>query len=253
MPILQDKRILITRTRRQASDLAVQLEALGAIPILIPTIEIVPPETYAALDTALAQLETFDWLVFTSANAVEVFHQRRDRLLTPRRIAVIGPATAKAVQGIGLPVDLIPPQYIAESFAEALTPEAPGKRILLIRAAEARDILPEALAAAGAIVTIADGYRNQIPADSIAALRRLFDSPASYPDAITFTSASTARNLMALLDAAGVDLPASIPLVSIGPITSRALRDLALEPGIEAAESTLPALVKAVEKYFNRP
>ncbi len=253
MPILQDKRILITRTRRQASDLAVQLEALGAIPILIPTIEIVPPETYAALDTALAQLETFDWLVFTSANAVEVFHQRRDRSRTPRRIAVIGPATAKAVQGIDLPVDLIPPQYIAESLAEALTPEAPGKRILLIRAAEARDILPEALAAAGATVTIADAYRNQIPADSIAALRRLFDSPASYPDVITFTSASTARNLVALLDAAGVDLPASIALVSIGPITSRALRDLALEPGIEAAESTLPALVKAVEKYFNRP
>ncbi len=253
MPTLQDKRILITRTRRQASELAAQFEALGATPILIPTIEIVPPETYSSLDAALAQLETFDWLLFTSANAVEVFHQRRDRSLTPRRIAVIGPATAKAVQGIGLPVDLIPPQYIAESLAEALIPEAPGKRILLIRAAEARDILPETLAAAGATVTIADAYRNQIPADSIAALRRLFGSPPSYPDAITFTSASTARNLVALLDAAGVDLPASIALVSIGPITSRALRNLGLEAEIEAVEPTLPALVEAVKNYFNLP
>src|SRR6185437_5833773 len=120
MPILDNKRILITRTRRQASDLAVQLEALGAIPILIPTIEIVPPETYAPLDAALARLEDFDWLLFTSANAVEVFHQRRNRMLTPKRIAVIGTATARAVQGIGLQVDLVPPKYIAESLSEAL-------------------------------------------------------------------------------------------------------------------------------------
>jgi uroporphyrinogen-III synthase len=275
MPTLQDKRILITRTRRQASELAAQFEALGAIPILIPTIEIVPPESYSSLDAALAQLEIFDWLLFTSANAVEVFHQRREYLGqsqspgAPRpdsrtwvsatrersspRIAVIGPATAKAVQGIGLTVDLIPPQYIAESLAEALIPEAPGRLILLIRAAEARDVLPEALTAAGATVTIADAYRNQIPADSIVDLRRLFDSPASYPDAITFTSASTARNLVALLDASGVVLPDSVGLVSIGPITSRALRDLGLEPGIEAAEPTLPALVEAVENYFNLP
>ncbi len=280
MPTLQDKRILITRTRRQASELAAQFEALGAIPILIPTIEIVPPETYSPLDTALAHLETpegksFDWLVFTSANAVEVFHQRREHSGQPQspgaprpdsrtwvsatrersfpRIAVIGPATAKAVQGIGLHVDLIPPRYIAESLAEALVPKAPGKRILLIRAAEARDILPEALTAAGATVTIADAYRNQIPADSIVELRRLFGSPDSYPDAITFTSASTARNLVALLDAAGVTLPDSVALISIGPITTRALRDLGLEPGIEAAEPTLPALVEAVENYFNLP
>jgi uroporphyrinogen-III synthase len=280
MPILQDKRILITRTRHQASELATQLEALGAVPILIPTIEIVPPETYSTLDAALVQIETlggnaFDWLLFTSANAVEVFYQRREylgqlqspgaprsdsqtRLSATRessfpRIAVIGPATAKAVQGIGLTVDLIPPQYVAESLAEALIPDAPGKRILLIRATDARDILPEALAAAGATVTIADAYRNQIPADSIVALRRLFDSPANYPDAITFTSASTARNLVALLDAAGVALPNSVALISIGPITTRALRDLGLEPGIEAAEPTLPALVEAVENYFNLP
>lgn len=213
MSSLTQKRILVTRTRHQASELALQLEALEAIPILIPTIEIIPPETYAPLDAALAQLDTFDWLLFTSVNAVEVFHQRRSlqttdappvptpntptsNTSTPNtptpdtrtpgapcpdsrtwastqskippskphpKIAVIGPATARAVESIGLTVDLIPPQYIAESLSAALTPHAPNARMLLIRAAEARDHLPEALTAAGAHLTIARAYRNQIP------------------------------------------------------------------------------------------
>src|SRR6266478_4345735 len=117
MPTLTNKRILITRTRHQASDLAAQLEALGASPILIPTIEIVPPASFAALDAALTCLRTYDWLVFTSPNAVE------------------------------LTVDLVPSQYIGESLAQALLPEAPGKSFLLVRAAEARDTIPEALTA----------------------------------------------------------------------------------------------------------
>jgi uroporphyrinogen-III synthase len=250
MLALQNKRILVTRTRHQASDLAARLEALGAIPILIPTIEIVPPETYAPLDAALAQLESYDWLVFTSANAVEVFHKRRNPSLLPKRIAVIGPATARAVQGIGLEVDLIPPKYVAESLAEALTPEVSGKRVLLVRAADARDILPEMLAAAGAMVTAAEAYRNQIPPDSFPALRQLFNSPANYPDAVTFTSASTARNLIALLEAARLTLPAEIILVSIGPITSQTLRDLGYAPHVEAAEPTIPALIQTLTAHF---
>jgi uroporphyrinogen-III synthase len=250
MLALQNKRILVTRTRHQASDLAARLEALGAIPILIPTIEIVPPETYVPLDAALAQLESYDWLVFTSANAVEVFHQRRNPSLLPNRIAVIGPATARAVQGIGLEVDLIPPKYVAESLAEALTPEVSGKRVLLVRAADARDILPEMLAAAGAMATAAEAYRNQIPPDSFPALRQLFNSPANYPDAVTFTSASTARNLIALLEAARLTLPAEIILVSIGPITSQTLRELDYAPHLEAAESTIPALIETLTGHF---
>jgi uroporphyrinogen-III synthase len=285
MPNLTNKRILITRTRHQASDLAAQLEALGATPILLPTIEIVPPESYAPLDAALAQLETYDWLLFTSANAVEVFHQRRYLLhnrvphlhaegvkvghragdplsfsepqtMTKNeaerlpKIAVIGPATAKAVQGIGLTVDLIPPQYIAESLAAALTPQAPNSRMLVVRAAEARDLLPEVLTTAGAEVTIADAYRNQIPPDSIPALQALFATPATYPDAITFTSASTARNLIALLEAANLTLPDTIIRASIGPITSQTLRDLGHPPHIEASEPTILALIQALADFF---
>jgi uroporphyrinogen-III synthase len=285
---LKDKRILITRTRHQASDLAAQLEALGATPILIPTIEIISPESYAPLDDALAQLETsrdesYDWLLFTSANAVEVFHQRlnlqRSREVHPSqsfregwvlratrephsesltqntpqplltqfpKIAVIGPATARAAQSIGLNVDLIPPQYVAESLVAALTPYASGAKMLLLRAEQARDILPEALTAAGATVTIANAYRNQIPSDSIPALRQLFSTPSLYPDVITFTSASTATNLFALLEAAHLTLPPSIILASIGPITSRTLRDLAHPPTAEATEPTIPALIQSL-------
>lgn len=251
MHTLQHKRILITRTRRQASDLAAQLEALGAIPILIPTIEITPPDTYAPLDAALAKLDTpggegYDWLIFTSANAVQVFTERRAANAIPKKIAVIGPATAKAVQGIGLQVDLIPPSYVAESLAESLMPHVSGKNILLIRATEARDILPEALTRAGATVTIGEAYRNRIPPESIPALQQLFASAESHPDAITFTSASTARNLVALLEAANLTLPSTIKLVSIGPITSQALRDLGLHPHFEAMEPTIPALVETL-------
>jgi uroporphyrinogen-III synthase len=249
---LQNKRILVTRTRSQASELAARLDALGATPILIPTIEIVPPQSYASLDNALARLDSFDWLLFTSANAVEVFRQRRDPSLKPKRIAVIGPATARAVQGIGLTVDLIPPEYVAESLAEAITSEVHGKHILFLRAAEARDILPEALTAAAATVTIAEAYRNQIPPESIPALRQLFASDASYPDAITFTSTSTARNLVSLLEAASLSLPPGIVLASIGPVTSQALRDLGYEPSIEAPAATIDALIQSLVTLFSQ-
>jgi uroporphyrinogen-III synthase len=256
MPTLTNKRILITRTRHQASDLAAQLEALGATPILIPTIEIVPPNSFHALDAALICLRTYDWLVFTSPNAVEAFHRRAQFLhLTqlPKHIAAIGPATLTAANAIGLTVDLVPPQYIAESLATALLPEAPGKSFLFIRAAEARDILPQTLTAAGATVTIAEAYRNQLPPDSIPALQHLFATPANYPDAITFTSASTARNLCALLEAANLILPSNIALASIGPITSEALRNLGHAPTIEAAEPTIPSLVQSLLTHLSQP
>ena len=152
--------------------------------------------------------------------------------------------------GFGLTVDLIPPHYIGESLTQALLPEAPDKSFLLVRAAEARDILPETLTAAGATVTIAEAYRNQNPTESIPALQQLFNSPSHYPDAITFTSASTARNLSNLLEAANLTLPPNIVLASIGPITSETLRDIGHPPTIEAAESTIPALVASLEAHF---
>ena len=252
---LAGKRILVTRAPHQASELAGHLSSLGAVPILIPTIEIVPPASFAALDAALSCLRTYDWLVFTSANAVEAFHRRAQfHHLTqlPKKIAAIGPATERAVNAIGLTVDLLPSHYVAESLAEALLQEAPGKSFLLVRAAVARDTLPEVLTAAGATVTIAEAYRNQTPPGSIPALEALFDTPTHYPDAITFTSASTVRNLVALLEVASLTMPAAVTRASIGPITSQALREFGLPPHIEAAEPTVPSLVTALAAHFEK-
>jgi uroporphyrinogen-III synthase len=251
---LANRRILITRAKGQASALATQLEALGATPILIPTIEIAPPGSYCAMDAALASIRSFDWLIFTSANAVESFVDRARVLkLHPqaKRIAAIGSATAKAVTDAGMTVNLVPPQAVAESLAEALKPYAENASMLLVRAAAARDILPESLTEAGATVTIAEAYRNVIPTDSIDRLRSLFRALRTrQPDAVTFTSASTARNLVALLDSSTIELPPGIVLASIGPITSHAMRELGLVPTVEAATATIDALVDCLREYW---
>jgi uroporphyrinogen-III synthase len=246
---LAGKRILITRAPHQASELADGVRALGAAPILIPTIEIGPPASYAALDAALVALAEFDLVTFTSANAVRAFRERGEVLgvaPVPKRIAVVGPATARAVESMGLRVDVAPPTFTAESLAETLLPEVQGRRVLLVLAEQAPATLESALVAGGAQVTVAAAYCNRIPASSLSAITALFAERANYPDAVTFTSASTAANLVALLEAASLTLPGSVLRASIGPITSRALRDLGLAPHIEAVESTISGLVDAL-------
>jgi len=250
---LAHRRILITRAPHQASELAANLRALGATPILIPTIEIGPPSSFAALDAALSSLADFDVVAFTSANAVDAFHQRAQLFgLThaPRRIAVVGPATGRAVAAIGLQASVVPPTFTAEALAQTLLPEAPGRRFLLVLAEHAPPTLHTALEAAGAYVTIAHAYSNRIPDDSLAAVTALFADPANYPDAVTFTSASTAANLVALLEAAGLALPAAVVRASIGPITSRALCELGLPPHLEAPEPTIAGLASALTTHF---
>jgi uroporphyrinogen-III synthase len=250
---LTGKRILITRTRQQASELAVQLEAQGAETILIPTIELAPPGSFEGLDNALTSLQSFDWVIFTSANAVHAFGNRGRELdiaAIPKKIAVIGPATARAVREIGLTPELIPPQFVAESLADALRPFAAGTSMLLVRAEQARDTLPEMLAAAGTQLTIAHAYRSVVPSDSIAALERILAAAERYPDAITFTSSSTATNLFALLETAGLKLPDQIVRASIGPITSRTLQELGYTATIEATEPSVAALCQALMEHF---
>lgn len=250
------KRILVTRSPHQASELADALRALGVEPILIPIIELTAPATYAPLDAALAQLDTFHWLLFTSANAVEAFAARVKHLsiFYPHcHTAAIGPATARVLQAINLTPTLIPPKAVAESLAAALLPHAlqPGgkpTRFLLIRAETARDHLPETLRAAGAEVTIAPAYRTVIPETSVTAIQTLFADPKNYPTAITFTSSSTAENLFALLKSANLTLPPEILRASIGPITSQTLRNLGFAPQIEAQQSTVASLVEALGK-----
>jgi uroporphyrinogen-III synthase len=246
-------RILVTRAPHQASELADRIRALGADPILIPTIALEAPTSFDSLDTALADLSPFDWLLFTSANAVEAFAQRLaflgGRLPEPQRyrIAAIGAATARSLHTIGLQVDLIPPRAIAESLTEALLPHARSQdgtptRFLLIRAESARDHLPESLIAAGAEVVLAPAYRTVTPAGSIDQLRQLFT--LGPPDAVTFTSSSSARNLLELLAEAGLNLPETVTRASIGPVTSATLRDLGYPPHLEAEEATVASLAE---------
>jgi uroporphyrinogen-III synthase len=248
-------RVLITRSPHQASALADTLRAHGIDPILIPTIELAPPTTFAPLVEALTQLAHFHWLLFTSANAVEFFAKCLPSSgpwalsPVPCRIAAIGPATATALELIGIKPSLIPPNAVAESLAEALLPHAlqsdgTPTHCLLIRAEEARDHLPDTLRAAGAEVTIAPAYRTIIPAASIPAIQTLFATSATYPDAITFTSSSTATNLIALLQAANLTLPPEILRVSIGPITSQTLREHNLPPHGEASEPSTASLAE---------
>jgi uroporphyrinogen-III synthase len=255
-------RVLITRSPHQASALADQLRAHGAEPILIPTIELADPTTFAPLDAALAHLDTFHWLLFTSANAVEAFAKRAgNHALGTQQIAAIGAATARALEAAGLHADLLPPQAVAESLAEALLPHAlqpdgSPTRLLLLRAEVARDVLPDTLRSAGAEVTIAPVYRNVVPIESIAAIGNLFSVRENWPTAIIFTSSSTAINLLALLEVSELSFPQEILRISIGPVTSQTLRDLKLPPHAEAVEPNLTSLVAEVVKALgmkNRP
>jgi uroporphyrinogen-III synthase len=252
-------RILITRAPHQASALAEALRERGCEPVLIPTIELAEPASFCALDAALACLRSYDWLLFTSANAVEAFAERSRGIgiaLTLPKVATIGPATARAVkQVLGVAVEWMPQQAVAESFAEALVPlamQADGSpmRFLLVRAETARDVIPDALMEAGAEVTIAAAYRTVIPEASVQAVRELFAGPESYPDAITFTSSSAATNLLALAEAAGVVLPQDVARISIGPVTSGTLLEAGLPPHVEAEQATVGGLADAVVRWL---
>lgn len=252
---LAGKRVLVTRAREQAPHLTAVLRAAGAEPIEVPAIAIVPPHSYAHIDGAIAALKEFDWLVFTSANAVRVFCERAlyagvHPAAAVVRIAVVGQATAEAVHAAGMKVDLVPRKFVAESLLESLRPLVGGESVLLVRAEVARDVLPSGLRAAGAEVTVADAYRNELPAGSVAKLKECFSSNSIIPHAVTFTSSSTARNAHALLLAAGVILPPETVLASIGPITSATMRELGWKPTVEASEATIVGLVEALEEYF---
>jgi uroporphyrinogen-III synthase len=258
-------RVLVTRAAGQASALAELLVERGFEPVMVPAIEIVAPESWCGLDAALTTLRAYDWVVFTSANAVRAFAERAKVLglgANPRRVAVVGPATARAVEEVlGCEVDLMPGEFVAEALGEALVHALNESRgsfasvghpasVLVVRAAVARDVLLEMLAAAGARVTVAEAYRNVIPGGSASALRRSFEEGGV--DAITFTSGSTAVNLRGLLDAAGVEVPKGVVLASIGPVTSKAMREVGLEASVEAPESTIAGLVAGLERTLSR-
>ncbi len=254
--MLAGKRVVVTRSRKQASALSERLRALGAIPLEFPTIAIIPPaDEYAALDTELARLETYDWIVFTSVNAVEHVWHRLETLGIPttaiatRKVAAIGPATAAALEARGVPVSVIPQQYVAESLLDAI-PNPAGRRFLLPRADIARAALREGLRDAGADVVEVPAYRT-IPAtpspDILAELARGVDI-------ITFTSSSTARNFVAALGRKRARALAESALVAaIGPITAETAREEGLRVDVVAEEHTIDGLIHALVAAFTTP
>lgn len=250
---LQGKRILITRSREQAAALAKLFEAEGASVSSIPTIEIVPPQSFQPLDKALKKIHAYDWLILTSVNGVEALRRRMDKieidggLLRRLKIAAIGPATASAVEALGARVDVVPEEYVAESVVDALRSRVFGMKILLVRAKVARDVIPNELRKAGAEVDVAEAYETIIPVNSRAKLAESLSSPER-PDVITFTSSSTVKNFVALLPqgASPKALLKGIKLASIGPVTSNTLCEVGLWVDVEAKEYTVQGLVNTI-------
>jgi len=248
---LAGKTILVTRARHQAGRLSEELRARGAEVIEIPAIEIAPPESYAALDRALQNLSQYPWLIVTSANGARALGARAQELgiapgaFSGLRIAAVGSATERALRELGLPVTVTPEEYVAESLVEALGDQVRGQRVLLARAAVARDVIPDALRARGATVDVVDAYRTVVPEESVTAVRTMFACGGRTPDAATFTSSSTVTNFLNLLRAANVEAPGGLRAVSIGPITSRTLRENGWEPAAEANPHDLGGLVEA--------
>jgi len=240
------KRIVITRDRRQAMELAEPLEALGAETLLLPVIEVRAPADASPLDQAIGRLDDYDWIIFTSVNGVRYFVEALDRSQQDLRalkakLCTIGPATRAAVEALHLRVDRMPEEYVAESLLEALAgDDLKGQRIMLPRAAVARDIVPVTLRERGAIVEVVEAYRTVIPEAASARARELL---ARKPDWITFTSSSTVTNWIAV---AGREALNGVKIASIGPITSATARECGLTVEVEANPHTIEGLVTAL-------
>jgi len=253
---LAGTRILVGRARHQAGSLSASLRSLGASVIEIPFIEIRKPPSYRPLDDALKNIKNYDWLLLTSANGVEAMWERLRKLRITRRnlqhlqIAAIGPATKKAIVKHGLKVKMVPEEYVAESVVKGLRDKVNGKRVVLIRAKVARDVIPEELRAAGAQVDVIEAYETVVPEKSRARLAALMKNAARRPHVVTFTSSSTAKNFAELLGVKAGALDAGllkhVQFASIGPVTSATLRELHMPVAIEAREFTMGGLIRAL-------
>ena len=246
------KRILVTRARSQASQLTAKLENLGAEVIEVPAITITDPvDLYAALDQAIGQLQDYHWVMFTSANGVKHFFARllqagKDaRALGYAKIAAIGSATAAELKKYGLVADVVPGEYRAEGIIEAMKGKLPPHaKILLPRAEEAREILPEKLREMGAEVDVVSAYRTVCAAADGEALTSELNEGRI--DMVTFTSSSTVKNLVNIIGSA--DVLNCVKTACIGPVTADTAKSLGIEPDIVAKEYTIDGLVEAICK-----
>jgi uroporphyrinogen III methyltransferase/synthase len=254
------KRVLMTRAKEQAGELAARLAGYGAEPVEAPTIKIVAPPDWAPVDQAISEIGTYNWVIFTSVNGVSRFMTRLlargfdSRCLAGRKVCCIGPRTAQELERFGVRADVVPAEYQAEGVLAVLNrQDLKSSRVLIPRAEVARELLPDELRTAGAHVNVVAVYRTITPDQESAGWRQeLVDRRI---DAVTFTSSSTVRHFVAMLG--GMDavkpLLQSVAIAAIGPITAKTVEEYGLTVSIMPRENTIPALVDAiVHHYGNR-
>ena len=252
------KRIVVTRARAQASRFLHDLSLLGAQCIEFPTIEIVPPESWADLDRAIQALEGYQWLVFTSVNGVEYFMERLRYLgkdmrdLKGIKIGAIGPKTAGMWHGLGITPDLMPDEYRAEAFVELFKKQGvKGAKILIPRAVRAREILPDQLRKMGADVDVVHAYRTINPDHNAALVKEMLQKTSI--DMVTFTSSSTVTNFVKMFEGQGdtfQEWMAQVAVACIGPITAKTAQENGLCVDLVSSEYTIEALRQAIVDYF---
>ena len=256
---LEGRRVLVTRAAEQADAVVAPLAERGAVPIVCPTIEIVPPADSGPLDRALEALATYDWVVFTSANGVRFACERLAaagkgaEAFAGVQVVAIGPATAEALRERGVSVDLVPKEFVAESLFDALGPaRVKGRRFLLPRAAEARDVLPQSIRDAGGHIDVATAYVTQVPAGGREALdAALAEGPL---DAALFTSASTLRHFARLVggEVRAREILRDVVVACIGPVAAATAKRMGVAVPVVPQDHTIPALVDALEAHFAR-
>jgi uroporphyrinogen III methyltransferase/synthase len=252
------KRIVVTRSRDQASVFTEMLINAGATPIEFPSIDVVPPSSWEELDVALGGLGTFDWIIFTSANAVRFFFERlREkgmdiRSLSRNKICVVGSKTAESLETYSLRADLVPTDFKAEGVLEALGGVAvKGSKFLIPRAKKAREIIPETLRERGAEVTVATAYENVRPGNDVERVKKLLrDGKIA---AVTFTSSSTVNNFVEMLGKSEYKaLMRHVTVACIGPVTAKTAEEYGMQADVMPKEYTIPALIEAMVEFFGR-
>lgn len=252
---LQGRRILVTRSAEQSGTLTDGLRELGATVLELPMVEIVPPDSYEPFDSSLKNLYSYQWLILTSTNAVQALASRLQALnLSPDilrqvKVGAVGSATERAIVQLGVQPDIVPKKYVAEALAELLRDKVSGCRVLIARAAVARDVIPDQLAKHGAEVSIVEAYQTVRPAHTAQKLVALLSEGI---DAVPFLSSSAVKNFMSFLEEAKAACPPDgVKSISIGPITSATLREFRWEPAIEAEPSDLGGVIDAAKKLFS--
>lgn len=248
---LRGRRIVLTRASGQTQSFAAELSRLGAEIVLLPTVSFRAPEDFSPLDAAVARLEEFDWIIFTSQNAVRFFVERCRRVGRARppgiRVAAVGPSTAKAAEDAGWRCDHVAARFRGEVLAKELVQHVRGMRVLLPRSNRASSALPNALRAVGGDVESVVAYINERAAVSDDEVR----AALAGADAVCFASPSALHNLFDLSDDQMVRVAlAGVAIAAIGPVTAEAIRDAGLKVSVEADEATATGLARALEAYF---